>query len=284
MVSVIITTYNRAGYLNKCLHSIVNQTYKDIEIFVIDDGSVDNTSEIVKNFQDKRIVYVKNERTGNVSYSRNMGIKMSSRPYVAFCDDDDTWKANKLDVQLKYIKDEKIVCSNGDVIDENDVIIVKQNNNYKEDMCFDLSFILKDNRILTSSMFVSKDIFDKIGLFEEKHASRCEDYEMWIRMATEYKIKYINQALVSYRLHSGNLSRKSYSDAVEVYETNINILLPFIKHFDAEVVKSANYGITFLYKRLIRVSLVKGHFIKCCLFIKKYFENKKALRSKVANV
>ena len=274
MVSVIITTHNRAGFLSKCLHSIVNQTYKDIEIFVIDDGSTDNTSEIVKSFQDDRIIYTKNKWTGSVSYLRNMGIKMSSRQYVAFCDDDDTWKADKLEVQLEYLKEEKIVCSNGDVIDENDSIIVKQNNDYKEDMYFDLSFILKDNRILTSSMMMSKDIFDKIGLFEEKHASRCEDYEMWIRMATAYKIKYINQVLVSYRLHSGNLSRKSYSDAVEVYEKNIDILTPFVNHSDKEVAGSANYGINFLYRRLIKVSLVKGHLIDFFFYIIKYLKIK----------
>ena len=271
MVSAIITTYNREKLLEKCLKSIVNQTYKDIEIIVIDDGSTDNTSEIVKRFNDDRISYYNFGRTKNVSHLRNEGIKISKGEYIAFCDDDDLWMENKIETQIKYFTKEKIVCSNGNVIDDNDLVILKEINNYNKDMYFDLAFMLKDNRMLTSSILVSKDVFLNVGLFDESHKSRGEDYDMWIRFAdSKYKVKYLTEPLVSYRVHTGNLSRKSFSDAQEVYEKNIELLAPYSKNSNHEIAESANFGIRYAYRRLIRVSIAKAHFFDCFLYILKY--------------
>ena len=103
MISIIIPTYNRSKLLFLCLESILLQTYKDIEIILLDDGSTDNTRLILSNFKDKRLVYVNIGRIGNISKLRNIGINLSKGEYIAFCDDDDVWKVNKLEIQMELI-------------------------------------------------------------------------------------------------------------------------------------------------------------------------------------
>jgi glycosyltransferase involved in cell wall biosynthesis len=106
-VSVIIPTYNRANLLGRSINSILEQTFTDFELIVVDDGSSDNTRELVESFNDPRIFYVRHEKNRGVSAARNTGIKIARGEYIAFNDSDDEWLPQKLDKQVTFFKDNK---------------------------------------------------------------------------------------------------------------------------------------------------------------------------------
>src|SRR4030043_1337098 len=100
-VSVIIPTYNRAHLVGRSIRSVLNQTYQDLEVIVVDDGSKDNTAEIVRGITDPRIVFLKHEKNRGVSAARNTGLKAARGKYIAFQDSDDEWLPQKLEKQLE---------------------------------------------------------------------------------------------------------------------------------------------------------------------------------------
>jgi glycosyltransferase involved in cell wall biosynthesis len=280
MVSVIVVTCNRADLLFKCLNSIVNQTYNQIEIIVIDDGSTDNSREIVENFNDNRIVYIYHEKTGNVSMLRNSGIRISKGELIAFCDDDDLWMENKLEVLLEYMKVEKIVCSNANVIDKNDKVLFDQITKFDSDRYVDLYQLLVDNRIQTSCVIVRKDVLLDAGLFDVSNGNRSEDWCVWIKIAEKFNIKYVNKSLVSYRIHDNNLSMKSFSDMMELAQRNIEILLPYLNHPDKNIVKSARKGLSLIYRKMTNLNYRNGNYnisLKYCRKFIAFHDNRLSL-------
>lgn len=269
MVSIIVVTCNRAKLLSKCLHSIIKQTYDDIEIIVVDDGSMDNSEEIVSSLCDNRIVYIKKEKTGNISMLRNVGIGVSRGEFIAFCDDDDMWMNNKLEILTEYLKTEKIVCSNANVVDENDNVLFDQISNYDSDRYIDLYQLLRDNRIQTSCVVAHKSLLIEVGLFDEANGNRSEDWCVWIEVAKKYNIKYVNKALVSYRIHSNNLSRKSFSDKKELADRNAEILLPFLEYSDKKIVESAKYGLSLIYSKMMKLYYYSGYYRESIAYCRK---------------
>ena len=119
-LSIIIPTYNRSKYITKCLSSVLNQTYKNIEVIIIDDGSTDNTEEIIKTFNDERIRYFKNTNHG-IGYSRNFGIEKATGDYIFFLDSDDYINSDSVDKMLKNINDNDILIFDYKEIFESDI-------------------------------------------------------------------------------------------------------------------------------------------------------------------
>ncbi len=113
LISVVIPTYNRADLISISINSAINQSYKNIEIILIDDGSTDNTKEVVQAIHDSRIRYIKHPKNLGGNASRNAGIEAAKGEYIAFLDSDDTWVENKLELQIasiqKYLHKEKVV-------------------------------------------------------------------------------------------------------------------------------------------------------------------------------
>ena len=103
LISVVIPTYNRKHLLQKAIASVLNQTYSNFELIVVDDCSTDSTEHFMKSLSDKRIRYIKHEKTKHASASRNTGIQLSKGEFIAFLDDDDRWLPTKLEKQLKLL-------------------------------------------------------------------------------------------------------------------------------------------------------------------------------------
>ena len=103
MVSVIIPTYNRAARLPMSVESVLNQTYRDLEIIIVDDGSTDLTEDVVRAMSDSRIRYIKHPRNLGGCKARNTGVSNAKGEYIAFQDSDDVWHADKLEVELKAL-------------------------------------------------------------------------------------------------------------------------------------------------------------------------------------
>lgn len=208
LITVIIPTYNSAQYLTAAVESVLQQTFKDLEILIIDDGSKDNTSELVKSFGDK-VRYIYQENAG-VSIARNNGIKESKGKYVAFLDADDTWLPTKLEKQVKALKDNpdyKFCFSDFVGVDQNLQPIEMKRARLLNSAIKDL--LLRGNVVGSiCAVLCERELFDEVGGFDPK-LSQCADWDMWIRLATLTDFLFIDEQLVTYRQHDSNMSRNA---------------------------------------------------------------------------
>ena len=218
-VSVIVLTYNRAHMVTETIDSILNQTFKDFELIVVDNESVDNTEEIVKSYIDERIRYFKHQNNGLIAVNRNYGIDKARGEYIAFCDDDDLWMPEKLERQmLEFEKDSQIglVCTNGKNFgkkSEHGKMIQAR----LEDNDFTFESLIWCNHIIGSSIVVKKVVIDDVGMMDESpEIFTAEDYELWLRIAKRYRIKYIDLPLVKYRTHAGAWRSREYIEPIEI--------------------------------------------------------------------
>jgi len=209
MVSVIIPTYNRAHLISIAIKSVLNQTYQDFEIIVVDDGSIDNTEEIVKDFTDFRIHYICHKYNQGVSATRNTGIRASRGEYIALLDSDDEWLPEKLSKQIKVLQYESpevgAVYSNLCYIDENGKNTNKLLNPKKGGYIYE--DLLGRNCVgPPSTLLIRKECFNRVGLFDNLLNAQ-EDWDMWIRIAKYYRFVFIKIPLIKYRKHSSQISK-----------------------------------------------------------------------------
>ncbi len=193
-ISVIIPVYNRDISLKDAVESVLLQTYKPSEIIVIDDGSFFSAKEILKNYLNHVKIINHLSNTG-VSSARNTGIINSSTKYIAFLDSDDIFLPNKLEMQLKFMKDNGYKISHTNEfwyrIDKW-VNQVKSSQRYGGNI---FEKILDKCRISPSSLMVEKKIFEKTGLFNT-YLKVCEDYDISLRFALFYNIGYLDRKLI----------------------------------------------------------------------------------------
>ncbi len=206
-VSIIIPAYNSMKFLPETLASVWQQTFSDFEVLIVDDGSSDNIKEWVSQIDDARLKLIAQVNQG-ASAARNTGIKAARGEYIAFLDADDIWMPTKLETHVSYLDknpDVGLVYSwtaitdaegkpTGRVMtpaDEGDV--------WKK--------ILVRNIVVCPSVLVRRCCFDKVGLFIDSLRFN-EDWEMWIRIASQYQFAVIKEPLVYYRQHPNNTSKK----------------------------------------------------------------------------
>lgn len=200
-VSVIIPTYNRAHLIERSIRSVLNQTYENFELLVIDDGSTDNTQEVVEAIRDDRIRYIRCEENGGAAKARNRGIAEAKYDYIAFQDSDDEWHTDKLERQMKVLTEASedvglVYCEyhynglNGleDISPNRDIPLEQKSGNI-------FPQLLSGNMIGTPVMLVKKECFEKVGVFNENFPC-MEDYELVLRIAKEYRIEFIPEVLM----------------------------------------------------------------------------------------
>lgn len=214
IVSIVLPTYNRANYIINSINSVLNQTYKNFELIIIDDGSIDNTKNIIKkNFYDFRIKYYYFKKKLGCSYARNKGIKLSSGRYIAFQDSDDIWLPTKLEKQIKLIElcsnDTGVVYTKFFRIENGKKYIIPNNNNLlKEGYIYES--LLAGNFIGTPTMLVKRECFERVGMFDIK-LKRLIDWDLCLRISKYYEFKFINEPLViSYFTNESISSNRKY--------------------------------------------------------------------------
>ncbi len=230
-VSVIIPTHNRAEFLCSAIISVLNQTFQDFEIIVVDDASMDNTHEVVSSFNDKRIKYMRHEINKGASAARNTGIKNSSSDYIAFLDDDDEWLAEKLEMQISLLEKTPpkvgVVYTGYVIVDRASGQIIYQRISTKKGDIFNEMLI--ENVIgATPSVLLRKECFNKVGLFDE-NLSTFEDWDMWIRISKEFHFECIKEVLVKCYFHD----KDKLTVNVEALSKGIEVMFKKYGHLSA---------------------------------------------------
>lgn len=208
-VSVIIPSYNHGKYLFEAITSVFNQSYKNIEVIVVNDGSNDNTEYVSTQFE--LVKYYKTENRG-VSHARNYGIKKSTGEYIICLDADDTLKENYIDEVIKYINQYDIVSTNFQMFGESNNFSQIKNGliNYNN---------LKHRNHVHCAAIFKREMFDKINGFDEKMLLGYEDWDYWRRAARlGYSIYVIKDALLNYRKHSVSRNKTAMSKDKELKE------------------------------------------------------------------
>jgi len=203
-VSVIIPTCNRSAYLKRAIESVCAQTYTDFEIIVIDDASTDDTPEVVAQFRDKPIKYIRHAENKGGSAARNTGITHSQSEYIAFLDDDDEWLPNKLDMQVALLDSSSdqvgVVYTGNQTIDwETQQVRATIRPTKRGDLSKDL---MRYNPVgPTSSTLIRRKCFELVGMFDESLPS-FQDYDVWIRISRKFHFENITLPLLKYYVHN----------------------------------------------------------------------------------
>ncbi|MBN2280206.1 MAG: glycosyltransferase [Candidatus Marinimicrobia bacterium] len=206
-VSVIIPTYNREQLLERAIKSVLEQTYKDFELIVIDDGSTDNTSRILRKYKKKIISY--STLHSGVSAARNFGINKSHGEWIALLDSDDYWYPQKLEKQIQWLENNSDykIQQVGEKWIRNGKFVNPMNKHQKYHgwifaQCLPLCIVSP------SAVIIHRSVFDDIGLFNE-NMPVCEDYDLWLRISRKYPIGLMEEFLiVKTGGHDDQLSRK----------------------------------------------------------------------------
>ncbi|HEY8940788.1 MAG TPA: glycosyltransferase family A protein [Cellvibrio sp.] len=224
LVSVVIATYNMGQYIRLAVESVLNQSWENIEVVVVDDGSTDNTQIVMQHFQgNARVLYIKTENQGQPK-AKNCGIKNTKGDFIAFCDADDLWEPNKLEVQMPLFHnpDVGVVYSEVSNIDE-------YNNRYTKPPA-EIRYsgkvtnqMLIENFVPFGTAVIRRQCIEKNGIFDEEFRMGI-DWDLWLRYSLDWEFAYTPEQTYIYRVWSGQMSN-NYRGR---YEFAIRILNKFI--------------------------------------------------------
>jgi glycosyltransferase involved in cell wall biosynthesis len=193
-VSVIIPTYNRGWILKEAIDSVSAQDYKDFELIVVDDGSTDNTSEILASYEnDIKVLFQENK---GVSAARNRGITEASGQLIAFLDSDDLWLPRKLYTQVDFFNQmpDALICQTEEIwIRDGQRVNPKKRHKKPSGMIFEPSLELC--LVSPSAVMIRRSLFDRVGEFDVTLPA-CEDYDLWLRISCRFPVYLIDTPLI----------------------------------------------------------------------------------------
>ncbi len=209
LVSVITATYNMGSFIGETLESILAQKYSNLESIVVDDGSTDDTEKVLARFEsDPRVTIIRQDNAGQ-TVAKNNGIRVARGEFVAFCDADDTWREDKLEKQVPIFSTDPnigVVYSNLKRVDENGrpllIPELKRHNG------FITAELLLDNFIPFVTTVVRSQVIKEFKGFDES-LTMSIDYDLWLRISTKYKFKFVPEQLANYRIWPGQMSKRT---------------------------------------------------------------------------
>lgn len=210
MISVILPTYNREKTIERAIKSVLNQSYKDIELIVVDDYSIDNTEMVVKKFKDKRLKYYKLKKNSGACFARNYGIEKSKGDYVAFQDSDDEWKIDKLKTQLENLRknDSDLDFCMYEKFDGNQHGIFPSDDIKKRFNKKGIEKALRYGNFISTQLVLIKKEFLKENKFDI-NLPRLQDYDLFLRLSSICKISFCDEVLVSLYVQDDSISKST---------------------------------------------------------------------------
>lgn len=262
IVSIVIPVYNGEEYLREAIDSVLNQTYRNIEIIIVNDGSIDKSEEIIKSYTDNRIRYFKKEN-GGVASALNLGIKNMKGEYFSWLSHDDIYYQDKIEKQISALskldkdkRDKTILYSNWVLIDKDskmfDVFRIEKRYD-KRKLNYPLYPIVKCI-VHGCSLLIPKICFYEVGLFNEKEKT-TQDYEMWFRMFPKYNILFQPYFVVKFRNHD-----KQGTNTIKNAKLESDALwLRINKKLTDQDRISIDGNLNTFYKRMIRFTSESGY-------------------------
>ena len=206
-VSVIIPVFNRSELLKRALDSVFSQSLPPRQVIVVDDGSTDDTIELLRSKYSSTVSVISQENAG-VSRARNVGISASSHEWIAFLDSDDEWHSRKLEKQVDFLTQnpEYQICHSDEIWIRKGIRVNPKRYHAKSGGWI-FSKCLPLCAISPSAVIVNRTVFSDVGLFDEE-LPVCEDYDMWLRVTSKYPVGFVDEHLViKYGGHEDQLSR-----------------------------------------------------------------------------
>lgn len=244
LVSIITPTYNHEKYIGKCIKSVLSQTFEDWEMIIIDDGSTDDTLQIVKSFDDSRIELVTQENKGvyRLSETYNKGLTLSSGKYIAVLEGDDFWPKNKLEIQTSCISDKEAVLVWGNCVhvDENDK--PKEAGPLLGDSrIFSsleiLEMFLRRNRIPAVTAMIRKKSLSSIEGFKQPEGCPFVDYPTWLELGLEGNFFYQDKVLGFWRRHPQQVTKH---EGKKISAWGTKCALDFYKNLSSDLKDNLN--------------------------------------------
>lgn len=203
-ISVVLSTYNDEKYIADSIKSILNQTYPYFEFIIVNDGSKDNTIDIIRSFDDPRIVIIDKPNTGLID-SLNIGVKAAKYDWIARMDGDDIAEPNRFEEQIKFLSNEvAVVSSQCTIIDINGCLLGKSKYLVSK-IGKMISRLLNLPLIVHPTVIFNKEIFNTVGGYDYTMLI-AEDYDLWCKMLTRGKLVVLNKRLLQLRKHGNNIS------------------------------------------------------------------------------
>lgn len=207
LVSIIIPAFNRSALLMRAMESVYRQTFVDFELIVVDDGSTDETAEMIRQ-QYPEVNYIYQANAG-VSSARNKGLEVAKGDWIAFLDSDDEWMPHKLEKQLELLTADPTqkVCHTEEIWVRNGVRVNQMKKHQKTggwifQQCLPLC------AMSPSSIVIHRSVFEEVGCFDIQFPA-CEDYDLWLRITAKYPVLYIDEPqIIKYGGHEDQLSQK----------------------------------------------------------------------------
>ncbi|MDD5680406.1 MAG: glycosyltransferase family A protein [Candidatus Omnitrophica bacterium] len=265
-VSVVIPAYNCERFISTAIESVLNQTYGDYEIIVVNDGSTDKTDEILSGYTSKiKKIYQPNKGPAE---ARNTGVANSEGEYIAFLDQDDAWLPDKLRMQVEVMgKNDKLglVYTDTYILKDKEFSIsdrpcrrsfqIRQPHRGSV-----LEYLFLDNFIATSSVMVRKECFSEIGMFDPSVVP-SEDYDRWLRIAAAYEMDFMNVPLVKFRDHIAAFAGNKIVTLTHIIDV-LNKALSEYPHLRKILGKRADQRLSYFYVLLGKTYLSKMFFKK----------------------
>lgn len=291
--SIIVPLYNKRNSLKQCIQSILNQTYKDFELIIVDDGSTDGSEEIVREFSDNRIRFARKEN-GGVSSTRNRGIQLARNSWIAFLDADDVWAEWHLETIVRLSKSEPLALVLSSSIDtfldfqgvETKLKNAKREFNHYLIKDLHADWLAKKKVICSSSAVVHISCFAKVGYFRTD-LIKGEDTDLWARLFENFVFAKTDMVTAFYRIESSEGNASQSVNSVKKYEVyyfkpqwfvwssktlyQFHVIYGYLKHFIYYkqpknlllLILRYNFGIfVVLFQRFVHIfqGRTKGYF------------------------
>ena len=237
-VSIIVPVYNCEKYIKECINSVINQTYKNLEIIIVDDKSTDNSLSIINSFNDKRIKVISLKENSGVSIARNKGVEVSTGELICFLDSDDYWNKEKIERQVKFIDGKAFIYSDYEYLKKGKRkrVHVPKTITYKE--------ALKNTTIFTSTVMFNMKYLNKEDIYMPL-VKLGQDSSTWWKVLKKVNIAYgMNEVLSIYRVGESSLSSNKIKSVIGTW----NIL----KLEDINYLKKIYYFICYVINAIKR--------------------------------
>ncbi|MDF0750462.1 glycosyltransferase [Marinobacter sp. 71-i] len=255
LVSIVTPTYNRADFIEQAVNSVLAQTYANFELLIVDDGSTDNTRELLEPaLADSRVRYFHQENQGQ-SVARNLAISEAKGDFVCFLDSDNYWPPEKLEKQVELFRqhsDYDVIYGDIIIIDETGKEVTRKNmSRYSGHIA---RYMIRDNCVSMNTAMAKRRCFDELGAMSGKRRV-ADDYDLWLRFSARFRFLYVPEFFAYYRVMDDQIS----SDKTRRFDSNWQIITDFRREFpDAMSEQDFDSGFAAFHSRKARYLASQG--------------------------